>query len=366
MSSPLAHYESFLLNNGSTISTLESSLRSLTWFLPGRFKDAELASEALSASLNLMSLYHDTLLSRILRSDPKFKPLIPPSAHTRYTRAWAEKDVRYKWAARLLEILRFIELVVEMSLRRKASPKNRWRAIILIEIIKAYLRLTIVTITRRPILSPPIPERDIDPATIPTSSNASSPTLAPSSSYSSSPPSTPKHLQNNHISLDTANMLLTPPPPLQSDSPVEDYLLPKALSSSSVKSPTSLIRPLSTPKDWLSEIVYIARPLIYVAALGMKYEATNPLVVSLSLELLSRHLRRTPPASSALERAEYARRDRDILWYIFRGSIWKSFTRPKLEAFANKTSHAPLLGLISAFIKDWVPLIDEYYYYTAT
>jgi hypothetical protein len=46
MSSSIARYESFLINNVSTISTLESSLRSVTWFLPGRFKDAELASEA--------------------------------------------------------------------------------------------------------------------------------------------------------------------------------------------------------------------------------------------------------------------------------------------------------------------------------
>lgn len=44
-SSPLARYEAFLISNASTISTIESSLRSLTWFLPGRFKDAELASE---------------------------------------------------------------------------------------------------------------------------------------------------------------------------------------------------------------------------------------------------------------------------------------------------------------------------------
>ena len=46
MPSALAHYESFLINNVSVISTLESSLRSITWILPGRFKDAELASEA--------------------------------------------------------------------------------------------------------------------------------------------------------------------------------------------------------------------------------------------------------------------------------------------------------------------------------
>lgn len=46
MSSPLAQYESFLVAHVSTISSLESTLRSITWILPGRFKDAELASEA--------------------------------------------------------------------------------------------------------------------------------------------------------------------------------------------------------------------------------------------------------------------------------------------------------------------------------
>jgi peroxin-16 len=45
MSSTLEKYENFLVKNVSTISTLESSLRSVTWFLPGRFKDADLASE---------------------------------------------------------------------------------------------------------------------------------------------------------------------------------------------------------------------------------------------------------------------------------------------------------------------------------
>jgi peroxin-16 len=46
MSLTLAKYENFLVKNVSTISTLESSLRSITWFLPGRFKDADLVSEA--------------------------------------------------------------------------------------------------------------------------------------------------------------------------------------------------------------------------------------------------------------------------------------------------------------------------------
>ena len=35
-------YERFLLANASQITALESSLRSITYVLPGRFKDAEL------------------------------------------------------------------------------------------------------------------------------------------------------------------------------------------------------------------------------------------------------------------------------------------------------------------------------------
>lgn len=337
----------------------------MTWFLPGRFKDAELASEALSAFLNLMSMYHDALLSRIAHADPNFKPLLPPSAHSRYTRAWSDKSARYKWAARTLEVIRFTELVLEMGMRRKVSNKTKWRGIVLLEVIKAVLRLIILKITRRPLLSPPLPERDFDPTTIELQSASSSPTLAPSS-HPDSPLMTPEHLKNNHISLDNPNSFLNKPAALSSDAPVEEYLLPKALSTSSVKEPTTLIRELSSPADWVAEIIYILRPLIYVGVISRNPKSTNPLIVSLSLELFSRYLRRVPRPSSALERSEYARRDRDFLWYLLRGSIWQSYTRPKLEAFANKTADKPVLGLLSAFIQDWIPLIEDYYYYTAT
>ncbi|KAF8640658.1 hypothetical protein AX17_000315 [Amanita inopinata Kibby_2008] len=365
MSSSLALYEAFLVNNVSTISTLESSLRSITWFLPGRFKDAELASEALTTLLNVMSMYHDTLLSRFMRSDPKYKPLIPSSLHTRFTRAWTEKDVFYKWAARALELIRFTELVVEMGLRRRVSSRNKWRGVVLLETIKAVLRLMLLRTTRRPLLSPPIPERDFDPASLPPPSNASSPTLAPSSPSLSSPPLTPDHLKNNHIPLPLHPLLSNAHNSRHSDPSVEDYLLPKALTTSSVKPALALVNTLSSPIDWGAEVIYILRPLVYASLLASDRRSNRPLIAALVMEVVARNLRRTPPPSSSLERKEYARRDRDMLWYLLRGSLWDTYTRPKLEGFAEKTAHVPLVGLFGALIKDWIPLIDEYYYYTA-
>ena len=83
-----------------------------------------------------MSMYHDTLLTKIMHADPKYKPLIPPSHHTRYTRAWSESTFAYKWASRTLELIRFLELVVEMGLKRNTSNKTRWRAVMMIEVVK--------------------------------------------------------------------------------------------------------------------------------------------------------------------------------------------------------------------------------------
>ena len=225
-----------------------------------------------------MSLYHDTLLAKIVQSEPKYKPLIPTSLHTRYTRAWSDKNSHYKWAARALELVRFTELVIEMGLRRKVSTQNKWRGIVLLEVIKyvggqsfqttflidfhprAFLRLVLLRITRKPLITPPIPERDFDPALLPPPSNTSSPTIA-ASSPTSSPPATPEHVKNNHVPLPLHSLLTSPP--ACPESSVEDFLLPKALTTSSVKPSLSLIRSLSSPLEWLSEIIYILRPLVY-------------------------------------------------------------------------------------------------------
>ncbi|KAF8632613.1 hypothetical protein AX15_001815 [Amanita polypyramis BW_CC] len=362
--SAIARYEAFLVKNVSTIASLESSLRSITWFLPGRFKDAELASEALSALLNAMSMYHDTLLEKFVRSNPKYKPLLPSSLHTRYTRAWTERSTLYKWAARTLELIRFTQLLVEMGLRRKVSSRTRWRGILVLESLKAILRLVLLRITRRPLLSPPIPERDVDPASIPPPSNASSPTLAPSSP-TPSPPATPDHLKNNHIPLPLHPLLSNTSDVNLSELSAEDYLLQKALTPSSVKPAVNLIKRLSSPVNWLAEVIYIIRPLVYASLMASNRRSNRPLVTALVLEVISRNLRRRPLPSATLERAEYGRRDKDMIWYLLRGPVWESYTRPQLESAVDKTMKMPVLGLISALVKEWIPLIDEYYYYTA-
>ena len=42
--------------------------------------------------------------------------------------------------------------------------------------------------------------------------------------------------------------------------------------------------------------------------------------------------------------------------------LTKFFSRPKLESLADRTANIPVVNLFSALVKDWIPLIDEYYY----
>ena len=38
------------------------------------------------------------------------------------------------------------------------------------------------------------------------------------------------------------------------------------------------------------------------------------------------------------------------------------FRSPKLESLAEGSERWPILNILSPFLRDWMPLVDEYYY----
>ena len=116
-------YESFLLQHVSQVTALESSLRSMTYILPGRFKDAELAGEVIYALVHLLGLYHDSVLFRIVYARHRDRdqealasalasanvPKISP--HARYTSFWRTTQPRYALAAAALATTEAVQLL---------------------------------------------------------------------------------------------------------------------------------------------------------------------------------------------------------------------------------------------------------------
>ncbi len=262
---------------------------------------------------------------------------------------------------------------------------------------RVVLKFTLLHITRRPLMFPPIPERDIDPENLPPSTH-SSPTLVPSS-LGSSPPGTPEHLRNNHESL-PPHPLLTAPPHTNKTSMVEDFILSKALTTSSVKNPASLVKPLLAPREWISEAIYILRPLIYgqspcfVVSLELIDSLqcfSSRLIESVNQEGLSwflslsrsyraicvAHLQ-TPLLSSVRSTLAgtaifFGISSAALFGRVGRGMIFNlsphdamilrfAFCSPKIESLAESSARWPILNIFGPFLRDWMPLVDEYYY----
>lgn len=127
--------------------------------------------------------------------------------------------------------------------------------------IRFMLRLALLRVTGRPLVFPPLPEREIELSTL-----ADNDVTSKSPDVPKHPFKTPDHLKNNH-SLFPRSAASTPNPLLTSSTPynssVDDFLLSKALTPSSVCQPARLLTPLISPREWASELVHIARPLVY-------------------------------------------------------------------------------------------------------
>lgn len=115
------------------------------------------------SGVQILSLYHDSLVSKAIAKLPPTVRRPHPTPHARYTKYWTSRSSFYHKVALTLQTIQYTELLWEMIARRRGE-KIRWRVIVFIEIVKAICRLILMRLTNsRPLVSPPLPEREQDP-----------------------------------------------------------------------------------------------------------------------------------------------------------------------------------------------------------
>lgn len=322
----------------------------------GRFRDAELATEGIHSSVQLLSLYHDLLLFRSSLSSSstasKLSSGLTKSLHARYTRFWAAKSQLYRRVAIVLQVVQYTELLLEMWAKRRGEAV-RWRAVVLIEAIKAFCRLLLLKITRsRPLVSPALPERERIPdpeeegeeeeedgkalaelmgenaeeqehashnggangsataeqghmadeqhdgangngaALKPNGNGSSSPPESISTSpYSPSPPNKNKGSSNNEWPMPRTGLTL---PSLPTRGDISSYLLTRVLTADDIKPATKLLHALRGSAH-TAEVLHILAPLIYAIALSRtepsrRRSSWTPWLIGLSVQLAARQL----------------------------------------------------------------------------
>ena len=407
-------YSNYVASNSSSVSTIESSLRSLTYLLPGaRLHDTELASESVHTFVQLLSIYHDHILKNrafilalsptVLKAKNTAVQRPKPSLHARYTTFWTSSSSLYSKIATALKMAQYTELLWEMIAKRRGGEKARWRVVILLESFKAICRLILMRLTNlRPTVTPPMPLREdfapvesdeqeeefvedelkadtfdvknvLGDAGVPTPPLSDSGKQAPSSISITEPFNMPR----------TGFTL----PTLPSPETVSAYLLNHVLTADDVKPAKQLLHRLTTMGGQAAEVLYTLRPLIYAILMqriartygyeGNKWKRNwMPWLAGISIECVARQLTKHDLAArvpggartglSALEREELKKRGWNLAWWGMRGAFYENVTKVWIHGAAESLKGKPLLDLVGGIVEDYEYLWGNYYFSTST
>ncbi|CZR63795.1 related to peroxisomal membrane protein peroxin 16 [Phialocephala subalpina] len=344
-------YSTFITKNQSSVTQIESALRSLTYIIPGRFRDAELASESLHSSIQLLSMYHDTLLTRAVSKLPGMPKAT--SMHNRYTKFWMTKSGMYRKVATLLAVVQYTELLWEMMAKRKGE-KIRWRVVVMLEIVKAACRFLLLRITNsRPLVTPALPEREVIPEEAVEEEEEFEDEGYGGSEVSG--PHSPRRIEAKEYKMKRTGLSL---PVLPNPSDISSYLLSRVLTADDIKAPSALLNKVNGSAQ-LAEILHILQPVIYAIAMSRSKDKSNwqPWLLGLSIEYAARQLRKDGLRTTALEREQWGKRGWAMGWWAMRGAFYENVTK----GFLHKTSEK-LPSLISGVLDDYLYLWDGYYF----
>lgn len=403
-------YADYVASNAHSVGQVESTLRSLTYLLPGaRLNDSELASESVHTFVQLLSIYHDHLLKKKAQSQSRAvspKGATPkPSPHARYTTFWADSSTLYTKVATVLKVVQYTELLCEMMARRRGGERGRLRIVVFLESFKALLRLVLLRLTNsRPVITPPLPQRedfaptehaqeDVDEFGEEDMKILDPIPFEPKDVFGESGIPSPPMSDSDKVPINTnaADSFSMPRtgftmPSMPSPDSISSYLLEHIITPDDIKPVQQLVHQLTSFTGQAAEILYILRPLIYALLMqrvarrygyeGSKWKRVwSPWIAGLAIEYFARQLAKhdlalkSPGARaglSALERDELAKRGWNMAWWGMRGAFYENITKGAVNAVVNRLKGKPLLDLVGGVVEDYEHLWGNYWFSTST
>ncbi|XP_011862848.1 PREDICTED: peroxisomal membrane protein PEX16 [Vollenhovia emeryi] len=320
----LKSYKSWIVANPQLLTDIEATVRCLSYFSFGQFRDSTLAVELIYSMPNLIVLCNDLLMYSSRRQHlriPQFDSKI---------KIW-------------LTVVEYTETLLEVSAKKLWGPKGRWLIIVIVQLFKSILRLLLIhvykeRVTKSP-ATPPL-NRDkfnktIDSAQVKEGFTLKrSGTVVRSVKYSAP------------IEIRTWKAL----PPVTDEN---ENLTKNQESERNLK---------------LAESLYVTKPLLH---LGCMYITSQkrwpPWILSLIIDLASLNVF-ARCAKKALfskeEEEELVRRRLSLLLYILRSPFYDKYSRDKINAlFDTISTSVPLAKYLASAVKKNLPYMQSTYFY---
>ncbi|XP_071099909.1 peroxisomal membrane protein PEX16-like [Haliotis cracherodii] len=334
-------YKRNVRENPDTVGQVETTFRLLSYVIAGRLRNAQVLSELMYTSSNLLVFLNDAILKQTAKIIPKV-------------------SVSQERLGQLLTVLEYVEVFVEVAANKLWGEAGKWIVIATIQICKATLRFYLLATYKHGIQpTPPIAPLDRQLVSKKNKDTEQEHSEHGEAGYRNgfSAPMTFTLKRSGKVM-----RKISAAPPLG----MRNWSVPTQSGSDSRggKREDLAPTPLSRQRVW-AETVHIVKPLVHLASLyGFGLSSWKPWLISCGMDISSLTMMGDPSDLNQNEKSELRRRTFMLLYYLLRSPFYDRYSQAKI-IFLMKilADNIPGTSLLIRPLLAYLPTWQRVYFY---